>query len=209
MRVRFRVHRHGDEAPYPVFTPAEGAYEGLKRGTAAIVGVAESDLGAGGRRQSVVDLMAQGIKRALDDCGLKLTDVDGLFCGDHAEPHVGAGAGRIPRHPNPPSSAPRSSAARRSSPTSRTPGARSSGLCEVAVIAYGSTQRSVGRKQAPAREYNPTKRRSGRSCRRAPTRWPPRATCTSTARRASSWPRSRWRRANGRCSIRPPGRRSR
>ncbi|HMK78447.1 MAG TPA: acetyl-CoA acetyltransferase, partial [Xanthobacteraceae bacterium] len=29
------------------------------------------------------------------------------------------------------------------------------GLCDVAVIAYGSTQRSVGRKQASAREVNP------------------------------------------------------
>src|SRR2546429_1015661 len=29
------------------------------------------------------------------------------------------------------------------------------GLCSVAVIAYGSTQRSVGRKQASVREINP------------------------------------------------------
>jgi acetyl-CoA acetyltransferase len=29
------------------------------------------------------------------------------------------------------------------------------GLCNVAVIAYGSTQRSVGRRQASAREFNP------------------------------------------------------
>jgi acetyl-CoA acetyltransferase len=31
----------------------------------------------------------------------------------------------------------------------------SAGLCNVAVIAYGSTQRSVGRKQASQREFNP------------------------------------------------------
>ena len=32
------------------------------------------------------------------------------------------------------------------------------GLCQVAVIAYGSTQRSVGRQQASVREVNPTRR---------------------------------------------------
>ena len=29
------------------------------------------------------------------------------------------------------------------------------GLCQVAVIAYGSTQRTIGRRQASVREYNP------------------------------------------------------
>ena len=31
----------------------------------------------------------------------------------------------------------------------------SSGLCQVAVIAYGSTQRTIGRRHASVREYNP------------------------------------------------------
>ena len=53
--------------------------DGLKRGSAAIVGVAESDLGQVAEGLSVFDLMAQGVRRALDDCGLKLKDVDGLF----------------------------------------------------------------------------------------------------------------------------------
>ena len=53
--------------------------DGLKRGSAAIVGVAESDLGEVADGMSVIDLMAQGAKRALDDCGLSLKDVDGLF----------------------------------------------------------------------------------------------------------------------------------
>jgi hypothetical protein len=43
--------------------------DGLKRGSAAIVGVAESDLGEVADGMSVTDLMAQGAKRALDDCG--------------------------------------------------------------------------------------------------------------------------------------------
>ena len=43
---------------------------------AAIVGVAESDLGVTGR--SVLELQVQAITRALADCGLTLRDVDGL-----------------------------------------------------------------------------------------------------------------------------------
>ena len=54
--------------------------DGLKRGSAAIVGVAESDLGQVADGMSVTDLMAQGTRRALDDCGLSLKDIDGLFC---------------------------------------------------------------------------------------------------------------------------------
>src|SRR5437763_1581563 len=52
----------------------------LKRGGAAIVGAAESDLGQVGPGFNVIDLMAQGITRTLDDCGFGLKDVDGLIC---------------------------------------------------------------------------------------------------------------------------------
>ena len=82
------------------------------------------------------------------------------------------------------------------------------GLCDVALIAYGSTQRSVGRGTA----LGPARSRRGRSptarrCRSPPTRWPPRATCTSSARRASSSPRSRSPRGRGRAEPeRAPGR---
>jgi len=53
---------------------------GLKRAGAAIVGAAESDLGQVAEGLNPIDLMAQGIVRALDDCGLALKEVDGLFC---------------------------------------------------------------------------------------------------------------------------------
>jgi 3-oxoacyl-[acyl-carrier-protein] synthase III len=49
------------------------------RGNAAIVGTAESDLGAVAPDMSPIDLMAQGTVRALDDCGLSLKDVDGIM----------------------------------------------------------------------------------------------------------------------------------
>ena len=48
MRVKVRVQpAEGDEGPYPVFDPAGGRAmkRQLTRGGAAIVGVAESDLG--------------------------------------------------------------------------------------------------------------------------------------------------------------------
>jgi acetyl-CoA acetyltransferase len=128
---------------------------GLKRASAAIVGVAESDLGHVADGLSVIDLMAQGVQRALDDCGLRLKDIDGVFSattqsrlsvlalceylgidpaflgstivgGSSFEYHVAHAVGAIEQ-----------------------------GLCSVAVIAYGSTQRSVGRKQASVREINP------------------------------------------------------
>src|SRR2546423_15499072 len=54
--------------------------DGLTRGAAAIVGVAESDLGQVADGMSPMDLVAQGTQRALADCGLALKDVDGLFC---------------------------------------------------------------------------------------------------------------------------------
>ena len=128
---------------------------GLTRGSTAIVGAAESDLGQVADGLSVFDLMAQGVHRALDDCGLKLKDIDGLFCATTQSrmsvlglaeylginpPFLGStivGGSSFEYH------------------VAHAVSAIEQGLCEVAVIAYGSTQRSVGRKQASVREVNP------------------------------------------------------
>ena len=65
--------------------------DGLKRGSAAIVGAAESDLGQVADGMSPMDLCAQGIQRALADCGLALKDIDGLLmCPNNM---AGAGSG--------------------------------------------------------------------------------------------------------------------
>ena len=89
--------------------------------------------------------MAQGISRALDDCGLETRRCRWPVLRHHAGAHVGAGAVRVPAASIRRSSARPSSAARRSSITSpRRMAAIQLGLCNVAVIAYGSTQRSVG-----------------------------------------------------------------
>jgi len=129
--------------------------DGLKRGSAAIVGVAESDLGQVADGLSVIDLMAQGTRRALDDCGLSLKDVDCLFSATAQSrlsvlalaEYLGinpaflgstiVGGSSFEYH------------------VAHAMGAIALGLCNVAVIAYGSTQRSVGRKQATVREINP------------------------------------------------------
>ena len=128
---------------------------GLKRGGAAIVGIAESDLGHVAEGLNPIDLMVQGIVRALDDCGLALRDVDGLLCattqsrtsGLNLSEYLGIspsyidttilGGSSFMFH------------------VGHALGAIQLGLCQVAVIAYGSTQRSVGRRQASVREINP------------------------------------------------------
>src|SRR6266550_271679 len=129
--------------------------DGLQRGAAAIVGVAESDLGAVAPDMSAIDLMAQGIQRALDDCGLKLRDIDGLLCataqsrtsGLNLAEYLGIspafidttilGGSSFMFH------------------VAHAQAALQLGLCQVAVIAYGSTQRTIGRRHASVRECNP------------------------------------------------------
>ena len=129
--------------------------DGLQRGSAAIVGIAESDLGAVAKEMTPIDLMAQGIQQALVDCGLHLRDVDGLICattqsrtsGLALSEYLGIspafidttilGGSSFMFH------------------VAHAQAALQLGLCKVAVIAYGSTQRTVGRRQASVREYNP------------------------------------------------------
>jgi acetyl-CoA acetyltransferase len=128
---------------------------GLKRGGAAVVGVAESDLGQVAEEMSPLDLMAQGTQRALADCGIPLKDVDGLFCAT-AQSRLSVLAfaeylGVQPAYVD-------STIVGGSSfeyHVAHAAAAIALGLCNVAVVAYGSTQRSIGRRQASMREINP------------------------------------------------------
>jgi hypothetical protein len=166
--------------------------KGLTRGSAAIIGAAESDIGAVAANMSPLDLMVQGIHRALADCGLKLKDVDGLFC---ATTQARTSAMSLCEYLHLPSVHTDSTIVGGSSfevHVAHAQAALAAGQCSVAVIAYGSTQRTVGRRRASAREYNPY-------CPRLPTRSLRRATCTSSAPHANSLPRSQWRRGSGRC----------
>jgi acetyl-CoA acetyltransferase len=128
---------------------------GLQRGGAAIAGVAESDLGSVAEGLSPIDLMAQGVQRALADSGLSLRDVDGLLCataqsrtsGLSLSEYLGISPAFID-----------STILGGSSfmfHVAHALAAIQLGLCNVAVVAYGSTQRSVGRRQASVREINP------------------------------------------------------
>lgn len=126
-----------------------------RRGSCAIVGVAESDLGEVSPGLSCLDLMAQGITRALDDCGLHIKDVDGLFGAATQsrmltlalreylgiDPKYGdstyLGGSSFMTH------------------IAHAQAAIEAGLCEVAVITYGSTQRSDGRSATRGKDVNP------------------------------------------------------
>ena len=127
----------------------------LKRGGAAIVGAAESDIGQVGPGFNVIDLMAQGITRALDDCGLKLGDVDGLISSctqSRTSPlNLAEYLGISPAYID-------GTIIGGSSfmfQVQHAMAALQLGLCNVTVIAYGSTQRSIGRQNASVREINP------------------------------------------------------
>ncbi|BCN38983.1 thiolase [Alicycliphilus denitrificans] len=127
----------------------------LKRGATAIVGVAESDLGEVATGLSVIDLMAQGVHRALADCGLTLADVDGVFAaaGQSRMPSTALCEylGLKPRYQD----CTMMGGSSFMTHVAHAQAAIELGLCEVAIIAYGSTQRSAGRKNVAPREYNP------------------------------------------------------
>jgi acetyl-CoA acetyltransferase len=114
------------------------------RGRAAIVGVAESDLGEVGPGLTPLDLIGQATSRALEDAGLEKGDVDGLFSAS-AYYHmptlsVGEYLGIRPRY----SDATSMGGSSFVSHLFHAAAAIDAGLCEVALIAYGSTQRSAG-----------------------------------------------------------------
>jgi acetyl-CoA acetyltransferase len=128
---------------------------GLQRGSVAVVGVAESDLGQVAPHVSPLDLMAQATCRALEDCGLELSSIDGLFCAA-TQVRMGPLAlseylGVKPRVFDGTQIGGSSFMAH----VAHAQAAIEHGLCEVALIAYGSTQRSVSRAAASPREFNP------------------------------------------------------
>ena len=127
----------------------------LKRGSAAIVGVAESDLGGVAAGMSVTGLLAQGVHRALGACGRALADVDGVFAagGQSRMPSTALCEylGLKPRYQD----CTMMGGSSFMTHVAHAQAAIELGLCEVAVIAYGSTQRSAGRKNVAPREYNP------------------------------------------------------
>lgn len=127
----------------------------VNRAGIAVVGVAESDLGKVAPSTTPIDLMAQAAIRALDDCGLSLADVDGLFAATSqvrlAPLALAEYLGLQPRYFD----GTNIGGSSFMSHVAHAHAAIEAGLCEVALVAYGSTQRSVSRAAAAPREINP------------------------------------------------------
>jgi acetyl-CoA acetyltransferase len=99
--------------------------------------------------------MAQASFRALADAGLDLAEVDGLFCASTQSRFTTLALaeylGLQPRYQD----NTQIGGASFMSHVTHAMAAIEQGLCEVALIAYGSTQRSVSRAAASPREVNP------------------------------------------------------
>jgi acetyl-CoA acetyltransferase len=123
-------------------TVAGGSSPSL-RGRTAIVVVAESDLGEVGPGIGELDLIGQATVAALADAGLAKTDVDGIFTASVGEPlpalSVAEYLGIRPRYHDTTMDGGSSFL----SHALHAAGAIQAGLCSVALIAYGSVQRSA------------------------------------------------------------------
>jgi acetyl-CoA acetyltransferase len=148
------------------------------RGSTAIVGVGTAGVGqAPGRTH--LELLAQASASALAEAGLTLKDVDGLFTSTLVNFFptltVGEYLGIRPKVAGGTNLGGASFVDHVMSATL----ALNAGLCDVALICYGSNARSGSGKHPH-------------------TRWWPPATCINSAPRGGILPRWRWRRANGR-----------
>ena len=113
------------------------------RGKAACVGLATAGTGEAPGRNAM-ELMAQAVLGAVGDAGLKLEDVDGLFAATavHSMPAMSLAEhlGLRPRYSNGSNIGGSSFMAHAQTAAL----ALDAGLCDVAVIAYGSNQRTAG-----------------------------------------------------------------
>ncbi len=127
----------------------------MRKGSLAIVGAAESDLGVCAPGTSPLDLMAQASLRALADAGLDVSHVDGLLCASTQTRFTTLALaeylGLQPRYQD----NTQIGGSSFMSHVTHAMAAIEQGLCDVALIAYGSTQRSVSRAAASPRELNP------------------------------------------------------
>jgi len=109
----------------------------------AIAGVAESDLGVVGPDRTAFQLQAQAAKAALEDAGLGLRDVDAVFSagGDGWSPTLSVAEylGITPRW----SDGTNIGGSSFDAHVGHAVTAIRAGHCEVALISYGSTQRSL------------------------------------------------------------------
>ncbi len=120
------------------------------RGVAAIVGIAESDLGDVGPQRYAIELAGQAAYRAVADAGLTMRDIDGLFgcvMGRFmSNLDLGEYLGIRPRY----SDSGNIGGSSFMSYLLHAAAALQAGLCDTALIVYGSTPRADGhRRQMP------------------------------------------------------------
>ena len=127
---------------------------GLQRGSVAVVGAAESDLGQVAPHTSPIDLMAQATMRALDDCGLRLSDVDAVLSATTQSRYSTMALCEYLRIKPKFFDGTMIGGSSFMTHLAHAQAAIQQGVCEVAVIAYGSTQRTVSRAAASPREFN-------------------------------------------------------
>lgn len=124
------------------------------RGKSAIVGVGHAGFGEA-HGFSAYDIMAQSTHAALNDAGLKLSDVDGLFCTmmEDSMPALMAAEylGIQPRYIDGTMTGGSSFVNYLTSATM----ALEAGLCDVALICYGSNQRTASGRLVTASKLPP------------------------------------------------------
>ncbi|CAN5625681.1 thiolase [soil metagenome] len=127
------------------------------RGRAAIVGVGQAGLGEM-PGYSALEILGLAVREALADCGLRLGDVDGLFTGSsyHFMPTLSVAEylGIRPRFSDGSMVGGSSFVAH----LLHAALALDAGLCDVALIAYGSNQRSAGGRLVSMSEPQPHER---------------------------------------------------
>jgi acetyl-CoA acetyltransferase len=124
------------------------------RGTTAVVGVGHGGMGEA-PGQTALEILAEAVRAALDDAGLSLSDVDGLFTGSssHFMPTltVAEYLGIEPRFSDGSMIGGSSFVAHTLNATL----ALNAGLCDVALICYGSNQRTAGGRLVSMSEPQP------------------------------------------------------
>jgi acetyl-CoA acetyltransferase len=125
------------------------------RGAVAIAGLAEYGLGVAPEGSTAADVMGHAALAALADAGLQPSDVDGLFAASTQLPwasvNLGEWLGVQPRY----SDSTQLGGSSFMAHLHHAALAIAGGACEVALVAYGSTQRSVGRASASVQEIDP------------------------------------------------------
>ncbi len=124
----------------------------MKRAATSIVGAAESAIGIVPDR-SALELMGDAALAALDDAGLSVEDVDGLFAQTpylwHPSISLGEHLGISPRF----TGSTNMGGASFVGFLQHAALAIEAGLCEVALVAYGSNQRSEGARLVTGSEH--------------------------------------------------------